>query len=198
MSRRRDGLERRDAILDAALRCFTARGLLATGIEEIRKEAGASPSSVYNLFADRNDIVLGLLTRTFERLFAHLVSRSARPRTAKGLVTAIVDAHLEWVLDHRDEGRFLYQATALEMTPGASEALQRKKAELLAPVVARLGPFVEAGELPRWPTLVFDVVLLGPSHEACRRLLAGAPLEPEWMRRELPRLAWATVASRRA
>lgn len=188
-------MERRDALLDAALRCFTARGLLSTGIEEIRREAGASPSSVYNLFIDRNDIVLALLTRTFERLFSHIAERASRTRSAKGLITAIVDAHLEWVLAHRDEGRFLYQATALEMAPGASETLQRRKAELLAPVEARLGPFVEAGDLPRWPTLVFDVVLLGPSHEACRRLLAGAPLDPAWMRRELPRLAWATVTS---
>jgi AcrR family transcriptional regulator len=191
-------LERRDALLDAALRCFTARGLLRTGIEEIRREAGASPSSVYNLFADRNDLVLALLTRTFERLFSHIVQRTSRPRTAKGLVVAIVDAHLEWILDNPDEGRFLYQATALELAPGASAALQRRKAELLAPVVTRLTPFVESGELPRWPTPIFDIVLLGPSHEACRRFLAGAPLDPTWMRHELPRLAWGLVSARRA
>ncbi|HVG59095.1 MAG TPA: TetR family transcriptional regulator, partial [Hyalangium sp.] len=38
---RRDGMKRRDALLDAALRCFVKRGVLGTGIEEIRRAAGA-------------------------------------------------------------------------------------------------------------------------------------------------------------
>jgi len=195
VSRRRDGLERKGALLDAALACFAKHGVLGVGIEAIRIEAGASPSSVYNLFSDRNDIIVALLGRTFERLFAHIGARVARARTAKGLVIGMVDAHIEWVLTHPDEGRFLYQATALEMDPKASETLQRHKAALLAPVVTRFEAFIREGALPRWSPLVFDVVLLGASHEALRRHLAGAPIDAAWMRRELPRLAYKLVAS---
>jgi hypothetical protein len=60
---------------------------------------------------------------------------------------------------------------------------------------ARPAPTFIDGSLPRWSPLALDVVLLGPSHEACRRLLEGAPLDPGWMRTHLPR--WPGKASRR-
>jgi hypothetical protein len=60
-----------------------------------------------------------------------------------------------------------------------------------------MGRFIAEGKLPPWPPLLLDVVLLGPSHEACRRFLAGAPLDPEWMRTTLPSLAWQSVKPRK-
>jgi len=193
VSLRRDGAVKRERILDAALACFAARGVLGVGIEDVRRAADASPSSVYHYFGDLNDLTLALLTRTFERLFAHLAARVLRARTARGSVKRLVSAHLAWIAAHPEEGRFMYQATALEFSPAAGAALQAAKANMLAPVVAHLRPFMERGELPAWSPLVFDVVVLGPSHEACRRALAGAPLDGEWMRGVLPDLAWRTV-----
>lgn len=190
---RRDGVKRRDELLDAALRCFAERGVLATGIEDIRREAGASPSSIYHLFDGISGVTLALLARTFDRLFAHLAARVASAPSAEEIVVALVDGHLEWAFSHRDEARFLYQATALEFDPAAGEELQARKAAALAPVVEKLAPFIAAGALPPWPTIAFDVVLLGPSHEACRRALAGAPLDPAWLRATLPRLAWRSL-----
>lgn len=191
---RRDGVKRREALLDAALVRFAERGVLGTGIDEIRREAGASASSVYHLFDGLEDLTLALLERTFERLFLHLTQRVTATDTAEGAVTALVDGHLAWVLDHRAEARFMYQAMALELGPEGAARLQARKATMLAPVVAHLARFVEAGSLPRWSPLIFDVVLLGPSHEACRRLLAGAELDPAWMRATLPALAWRSAA----
>ncbi|MBX3188268.1 MAG: TetR/AcrR family transcriptional regulator [Labilithrix sp.] len=191
---RRDGQKRRDALLDAALVCFGERGVLGTGIEEIRRAAGASPSSVYHLFAGRSAIVLALLVRTFERLFGHLTARVGKARSARGAVTSLVDAHLAWIAAHRLEGRFMYEAMSLELEPEVQEPLAARKAELLAPLVADMTRFVEQGSLPPWPPLVLDVVLLGPSHEGCRRWLAGAPLSMKWMRKIFPDLAWRSVS----
>jgi AcrR family transcriptional regulator len=191
---RRDGEQRREALLDAALRLFVEKGVLQTGIEDIRKAAGASPSSVYHLFDGLSGLTLALLVRTFERLFGHIATRVLRARSAEATVRALVDAHLEWVLVHRDEARFMYQAMALELGADTTQALAARKAELLAPVVAHLHPFIVSGALPRWSPVLFDVVLLGPSHEACRRFLAGAELDPAWMRSNFPRLAWRCVS----
>jgi AcrR family transcriptional regulator len=191
---RRDGLKRRDELLDAALGCFAERGVLATGIEEIRRAANASPSSVYHLFDGLPGLTLALLTRTFDRLFAHLAARVTPTTSAKAAVIALVDAHLEWILRHRAEGRFMYQAMSLELGGDARNTLQARKAEALAPVVAHIERFVRQGKLPAWSTIVFDVVLLGPTHEACRRFLGGAPLDAKWMRASLPVLAWKSVA----
>ena len=195
--RRSDGQRRREALLDAARRCFARKGVRGVGIEDVRKEAGASPSSVYNLFADIDEIVLALLVRTFDALFAHIAARVCRTRTAEGAVRAIVDAHVQWVAEHPAEGRFMYQAMSLDgagLRDDARARLVAAKAAGLRPIVAHLEPFVACGELPAWPPSLLDVVVLGAAHEALRRWLAGATdLEPAKLRKLLPTLAWKSL-----
>jgi AcrR family transcriptional regulator len=186
---RRDGIQRRDALLDAALRCFTERGVLATGIEDIRKAAGASPSSVYHLFGGLAGIVEALLIRTFERLLAHLVARLGEADTAESAVRALVDGHLEWVVAHPDEARFMYQAMAVELAGDSRATVLAAKDGFKRPLHDQLARF----DLPPWPPLTLEFVLLGPAHEACRRYFAGADVDLDWMRRHLPDLAWRSL-----
>lgn len=195
---RADGLRRVEDLLDAALACFAEHGVVGARLDEIRRRAGASPSSVYHLFGGLEGVLVGLLERTFARLFEHLAARLARVQSAESAVKRLVGAHLEWVLRNRDEARVMYQAMSLELSPSASARLAAKKAELIAPLAARLRPFVASGALPSWDPTLLDVALLGVTHEACRRLLAGAAIDPAWARRELPRIAWAGVAHSRA
>lgn len=207
-SPRRDGVDRRQQILDAALRCFTRHGVLGTGIEEIRLEAKASPSSIYHHFGGLAGITRDLLIRTFERLFAQLVAQVTAASTAELAVRALVASHVDWVLAHRIEARFMYQAMSLELGSEIQGPLQARKAELNAPIVRHVAPFIAAGALPRWSPLQFEILLLGPAHEACRRVVAGVALDERWLREKLPDIAWrsikpdskprsATVASRR-
>ncbi len=195
--RRLDGQRRRNELLDAAQRCFSKQGVWAVGIEDVRREAGASPSSVYHLFADLDAIVLALLERIFTQLFAHLATRVCRTRSAEGAVRALVDGHLEWIAEHPAEGRVMYQAMTLEvggLHPALRSRLAETKARELAPVVAHLEPFMARGELPSWPVATFDVIVLGPAHEALRRWLAGArELDPAGLRKLLPGAAWKSL-----
>jgi AcrR family transcriptional regulator len=190
---RRDGQRRRDELLDAALECFHERGVLGTGIEEIRRAAGASPSSVYHQFDGLNGLIVALLERVFERLFGHLTQRVVRTRTARGAVLALVGGHIEWILAHRKEGRFMYQATAIEYDAELAGALAAQKAKLLQPLLAHLAPFMRDGSLPSWSTQAFDIVVLGQSHEALRRSLAGADVDIAWVQKQLPLIAWRSI-----
>lgn len=195
--RRKDGARRREELLDAALRCFDRNGLLGVGIEDIRREAGASPSSVYNLFRDVEEIVLALLIRVFEALFAHIAERVSRTRTARAAVHALVDSHIDWVAAHPQQARFMYQAMTVD-GPGlrdhARQRLIAAKGAALQPILAHLQSFIAAGKLPPWPPSLLDVVLLGAAHEALRRWLAGADeLDPAELRALLPDLAWESI-----
>jgi len=180
------------------MRCYARDGLLRVGIEDIRREAGASPSSVYHQFANADAIVLALLVRIFTSLFEHLATRVGRTRTAEGAVRALVDGHIEWIADHPDDGRFMYQAMTLEaggLDAVSRDALIAEKRVLLGPVVNHLGGFIARGELPDLPAELLDVVLLGPAHEALRRHLAGGTeFDPARLRKLLPALAWKSVA----
>lgn len=194
---RRDGAARRAEILAGALRCFEAKGVLAVGIEDVRREAGASPSSMYHHFGSLEEIMLALLVSVFDELFAHLGRRVRRTRTAERAVRALVDGHIEWIADHPVEGRFMYQAMVLEgrgLPPEGSARLVAAKTAALAPTLAHLQPFITRGELPAWSVTLLDVVLLGVAHESLRRWLAGAEeLDPKALRRLLPRLAWSSI-----
>ena len=53
--------DRRQAILDAALASFVARGYLATSISDIRAASGASTGSIYHFFAGKGALAEALL-----------------------------------------------------------------------------------------------------------------------------------------
>ena len=191
-SRTATGAARREALLDAALVCFEAKGLVRTGIEDIREEAGASPSSVYHLFGGLPDIIGALLERTFVRRFESVTARVVRTRTARTAVIALVEAHLDWVIEHPTEARFMYRALALDLDGGRIEELFATKEELKRALNEHLE---RVGVLsPGTPPAMVDVVVLGVTHQACRVwLTAPEVLDPAWMRRTLPGLAWRTV-----
>ena len=192
---RKDGEKTREALLDAAVRCFRKKGLLQTRLADVCKVARASPSSFYHFFDDLPALQTALLLRIFDRLFQQLTEETTKTTTAQDAVMTLVSAHLDWVFSHESEAFTMYQLTSIELGPQTQQAVAQHKVGLYAPLVAHLTPFIARGELPAWPPLLFDVVVLGAAHESCRRYLSGAPLEKAWMTTTLPALAWSCVSS---
>jgi hypothetical protein len=85
---------------------------------------------------------------------------------------------------------------AVEFSSSGGKHLRAEKAKLLGPVLDVFSRHIARGTLPAWSPIQLDVVLLGPSHEACRRYLAGAELDPDWLRETLPELAYRSLARR--
>src|ERR1700753_2743541 len=129
---RPDGAARREALLDAALACFETRGLVRTGIEDMRRAAGASPSSVYHLFEGLPAIIAALLERTFVRRYREVTAKVVKARTAQAAVLTLVEAHLAWVFAHPVEARFMYRALALDLDDGYRQGLRATKDQLKA------------------------------------------------------------------
>jgi AcrR family transcriptional regulator len=192
---RRDGEDRRQAVLEAARALFATEGVAATGIEAIRRAAGASPSSMYHLFGGLAAIRLAVLEQIFIDLFAHLAARVARASDAEGAIVAMVEGHLDWVFSREGEARAMYELTSLPFPPDLLDVFVPRKEAAMAPLMAALSPHLASGALPPWPVAFADVVLMGPTHEACRRLLLGAPFDRRMLRRTLPPIAWSTVVA---
>ena len=57
---------RRDHILDAATRVFAARGFQRATIREIARLAGVADGTIYNYFANKSALLLGILDRLNE------------------------------------------------------------------------------------------------------------------------------------
>jgi AcrR family transcriptional regulator len=93
----------RDAILDAAERCFAERGFAGVSVREIAAEAGLrNQASLYHHFRDKRTLYEAVLARGIEPIVA-LVAESRRhwPAGAAGrLDPAVVEAVLDRVLDY--------------------------------------------------------------------------------------------------
>lgn len=191
---RPDGAARREALLDAALACFEERGLVRTGIEDIRKAAGASPSSVYHLFEGLPELIAALLERTFVRRYREVTAKVVKTKTAEAAVLGLVEAHIAWVLGHEVEARFMYRALALDFDGAHRQELRATKEQLKAELVAHLRALGVLDD-SAVPETMIDVVLLGTTHQACRSLLttSGSSVDVKWMKKTLPELAWRTV-----
>jgi AcrR family transcriptional regulator len=92
--------ERREQLLDAALKLFAAEGYLGTSIEQICSTAFIGMKSFYELFASREECYLALLQRTSERLEERMADAAAQatgnerqeaPRLLATFVHALVD-----------------------------------------------------------------------------------------------------------
>lgn len=165
--------------------CFAKQGILETGIEDVRKTAGASPSSVYHLFDGMPDIVFGVLERTIARFYGLLSDAALAEKTPEAVVRAIVGAHLDWVVSRRDEARFMYQALSLELAGSRRRDIARLKAELKRQMFAHLDELV-GGSLSKLPPFAVELFILGPTHHACRGYLSsGAAVDLEWARSAL-------------
>lgn len=67
---RRDAVRNREAILDAAIDCFTANPLASMG--DVAKAAGVGRVTVYGHFSSRDELLETVLVRTIERSEAEL------------------------------------------------------------------------------------------------------------------------------
>ena len=89
----------------------------------------------------------------------------------------------------------MYGAMALELAQTQAEELAELKAKLAVPVMRHLASLASEGALLAWPASTVEFIILGPAHEACRRYLAGAPVDLAGLRGLLPDVAWRSVSA---
>lgn len=71
------GAERREEILDAALRLFSAKDLHAVSTRQIAEAAGISQPALYAYFATKDDLIAELCVRAFATLSARMEAGKA-------------------------------------------------------------------------------------------------------------------------
>src|SRR5579875_3264820 len=129
---RADAARNRQALIDAAQRLFTARGLAVT-LDDIADEAGVNVATAYRHFAGKQDLAAAFLGQIVEQAVG-LASRAAEaPYPWQGLV-----GFLEGALAMMRANRGLHDV----LTPGyASEWLERldERAEPLLEHLLRRG-----------------------------------------------------------
>lgn len=97
---RSDAGDVREALLDAAIACFTAKGIAATSLREIATEAGVTPALLHYYFGDKAQLVEALLQDRMLPAFNMVRERVAAAQDIPDTVAAFVCGLTEVVKSH--------------------------------------------------------------------------------------------------
>jgi AcrR family transcriptional regulator len=184
---------RKQEILEAALRGFAEKGLAGTTVDEVRRRSGASVGSIYHHFGDKEGIAAALYLDCLRDYQAGVVAVLERGGDAEATVKALVRHHLRWVEADPDRARFLLSGPP----PRSAAAIADVNRDGLRAMVAWLERESAAGRVEPMPFDVFFAVLIGPAQEFCRYWLSGrVRTSIRSAQRSLGDAAWRAVAAR--
>lgn len=90
--------ERRELVLDVALREFAGRGLHGTSTEDVARHAGISQPYLFRLFGSKKELFLAAIKRSFDRAIA-VLAEAAGDRTGEDAKMAMSDAYRVFLAD---------------------------------------------------------------------------------------------------
>ncbi|WP_203337662.1 TetR/AcrR family transcriptional regulator [Nocardioides limicola] len=124
-------LQRRTALLDAALDLFAAGGYAATSVEQLCQAAFVSTKSFYEQFGNREDCYLALFIRTTDQLHEEMLHRlEGLPETEDEATELLLQGFVDTVFADRRRAQVLFGPERL-ITP-AIEARRRVNREWAA------------------------------------------------------------------
>jgi AcrR family transcriptional regulator len=184
--------DRKQEILDAALRGFAEKGLAGTTVEEVRERSGASVGSIYHHFGDKEGIAAALYVAALSDYQDGLLAVLAAGDDAERTVKAMVRHHLRWVADDRDRARFLLSGRP----PRAAGEIAELNRRAFRATADWLDEHVANGQIRAIPFDLFYAVLIGPAQEFCRYWLEGR-IRTSLRRaeRELAAAAWRSLGA---
>lgn len=182
--------ERKQEILDAALRAFSDKGFTAATVADVRALSGASTGSIYHHFGDKEGLAAALFVAGIRDYQEGFLAVLARESDAERGVKALVRHHLRWVAAHPDLARFLLSGRP----PEAAEELGRLNHEVFT-ATAR---WVEERRLHPMRLEFLYAVLIGPAQEFCRHWLnGGLNVSIKTAERALADAAWRALRPRK-
>lgn len=135
----------RTRILDAAEQLFESQGFAATSMSALGREAGVSAGGLYEWFASKEEVLLGIAERHVAELRDAILARLAadQPKTLETLARAIFEPALAYHRTHPRLHRFLYTEAP---RPPALQASVEAVGALIEAAIARLLPNAVQGE----------------------------------------------------
>ena len=187
---------RRQAILDAALECFSTIGYDQTTLADIRRKAGASTGSIYHHFGSKERIAASLyldgLRQTQEAGLAALL----HTRTARTGIGAQVGAYIDWVVDHPALATFLFAMRRAPFLDDDEPAIAELNTDTHERAARWIADRVAAGELPDLEPAMRWALVFGPCrHWAGSWLRGTTTTSPDVAKRQISTAVYAALQS---
>jgi len=199
--------QRREQLLDVALRLFAGRGFASTTMDDIAAAAGVTKPLLYQHFDSKRALYLELVDSVAHDMLVAINEATSHASGPRQQVEAGFAAYFELVVTHQDAFRLLFGSDVPD-DPELSAALRRVEDT----VAEAVGPLIDAGLDAEHRRLIAYAVV-GMATGASRHWLAsgGGPssgtqsddtgerppeeLEAERLARRVADLAWAGLRS---
>jgi AcrR family transcriptional regulator len=193
-SKHRSSEPRRREIIQAALACFTEKGINEAGIAEICSRSGASTGSVYHHFGGKEQLAAAVYVEGIRDYQAGFLRVLEEQDDAKEGIFAVVRYHLEWVYQNPDWAKYLFETRRADFMDAFKEDFRNANGEFLRRVTDWFRQHVKAGTLRRIPPDIYASILLGPCQEFSRCYLTKcACTDLKEAARELGQAAWRSL-----
>ena len=117
--------ERREQVIEAAVKEFAAHGYHATSTSSIAKRAGISQPYIYALFPNKRELFLAADRHVVDRIRRAFLDAVRGKDSTEDRLEAMGQAYKE-LLANRDEIRFQMQAHAAAGNPELGEPIRRE------------------------------------------------------------------------
>lgn len=194
--------QKKRAILEQALECFSKHGVEGTSIEQLCQATNTSVGSLYHHFGNKDAIAAGVFIEGM-RDFAGLVVEYLEPLKlqefddyirAEHAVKALVNANIDWIEANPKWARFVFQHRSVVKTGGSSEMLNQDIKHFYKTLDEFMRPMIEQGYLQDLPMSLYRSFISGPIHEYARHFLAGREsLPPSHYREQFAQGAWHAI-----
>lgn len=155
--------ERRDHLVNTALKLFYRDGFHATGIDTILAESGVAKMTLYKHFKTKEDLILAALTRRDELWMTWFTSSvESRTNDPRARLLAIFDALESWFLGAAAPGKFhgcAFINSAAEYAD-FSHPIHQLASEHKQKMQAQISLWTHAAAVPDPTTLASQLTLL--------------------------------------
>jgi AcrR family transcriptional regulator len=103
----------RKKLKQAALDIFTEKSVDATTVEEITEKADVGKGTLYQHFADKEEVVLTLVEDAVNHLIEAIRSYETEPETLEEMLEHLLNSHYRFSVDSREEFMLLFQGKLL-------------------------------------------------------------------------------------
>ncbi len=157
----------------AGLAVFDRDGFEGATVAAIRTRARASNGSFFHFFGSKKELAGTLFLEVLQRYHAAVLAAIDTSSGAQDGIGGLIRAHLDWVVNHRREARFLFEISRSEWAEDVQDAQRSQNARLAQGIETWRAPLIISGELlPMTPALFFSQII-GPAQIFCRAWLSG-------------------------
>jgi len=103
----------RKKLKKAALDIFSEKSIDAATVEEITEKADVGKGTLYEHFADKDQIVVTLVEEAIEHLIEHMRSYDRQPENLEDMLEHLLNAHYEFSVNSKEEFLLLFQGKLL-------------------------------------------------------------------------------------